>query len=115
MVKYLVVFACLLVATTLESFGDATVRIGLYNRTGITQAAVLIGGAVLLFGYGVMINVAPLPFERIVGLYIATLFCVWQTVAYVTFQKIPNLPILAGGALIVAGGLIVTFWRQQPA
>jgi small multidrug resistance family-3 protein len=70
-------------------------------------------GAALLFGYGVMLNLAPLPFERIVGLYIATLFCVWQMVAYITFKAIPSVPIFVGGALIVSGGLIVTFWRQQ--
>lgn len=113
--QYLVVLACLIAATALESFGDATVRIGLFNRTGITQLAVLFGGAILLFGYGTMLNLAPLPFERVVGLYIATLFCVWQVVAFVTFRTLPSLPILVGGALIVAGGLIVTFWRQTGA
>src|SRR5579872_3879243 len=110
--KYLIVFALLVAATTLESFGDATVRIGLYSRTGVARMAVLMGGAALLFGYGVMLNLAPLPFERIVGLYIATLFCVWQIVAFATFHAVPSPPVLFGGALIVAGGLIVTFWPQ---
>jgi small multidrug resistance family-3 protein len=112
MIKYLVVFACLLAATTLEAFGDATIRIGLFNRTGFTQVAVLVGGGLLLFGYGAMLNLAPLPFERVVGMYIATLFCVWQIVSFLTFRTLPSLPILAGGALIVAGGFVVTFWHQ---
>ncbi len=115
MTKYLVVLACLIVATAFESFGDATIRIGLFNRTGITQFAVLFGGAILLFGYGTMLNLAPLPFERVVGMYIATLFCVWQIVTFITFRTLPSLPILAGGALIVAGGLVVTFWQQTAA
>jgi hypothetical protein len=115
MLKYLLVFAFLIVATTLESFGDATVRIGLYSRASVARAPVLMGGAVLLFGYGVMLNLAPMPFERIVGLYIATLFCVWQIVAFATFRTLPSVPILVGGALIVAGGLIVTFWPQRVA
>jgi hypothetical protein len=110
--KLLLVFGFLIVATALESFGDATVRIGLYNRSGATQIAVLLGGAVLLFGYGLMLNLAPLPFARVVGLYIATLFCTWQIVTFITFGTAPSLPILVGGALIVAGGLIVTFWRH---
>jgi small multidrug resistance family-3 protein len=110
--KYLLAFGFLIVATTLESFGDATVRIGLYNRSGASQIAVLLGGGVLLFGYGVMLNLAPLPFERVVGLYIATLICTWQVVTFVTFRTVPSLPILVGGTLIVAGGLIVTFWRH---
>jgi small multidrug resistance family-3 protein len=112
MLKYLLAFGLLIVATTLESFGDATVRIGLYNRSGATQIAVLLGGGILLFGYGLMLNLAPLPFERVVGLYIATLFCIWQIITFVTFRTTPSLPILVGGALIVAGGLIVTFWRH---
>jgi small multidrug resistance family-3 protein len=115
MPKYFLAFAFLIVATTLESFGDATVRIGLYSRTGFVRAAVLTGGALLLFGYGVMLNLAPLPFARVVGLYIATLFCVWQVVTFLTFRTLPSVPILIGGALIVAGGLIVTFWPQRVA
>ena len=59
-----------------------------------------------------MLNLAPLPFERVVGLYIATLFCVWQVVTFVTFRTLPSPPILAGGTLIVAGGLVVSFWQR---
>jgi hypothetical protein len=113
MLKNLLVFALLIGATTLESFGDATVRVGLFQKTGAVKAAVLLGGGLLLFGYGVMLNLAPLPFGRIVGLYIATLFCVWQIVAFATFHTVPGIPVLVGGALIVAGGLIVTFWQTS--
>jgi small multidrug resistance family-3 protein len=113
MPKHFLAFALLIVATALESFGDATVRIGLYSRTGFGRAIVLASGTALLFGYGVMLNLAPLPFARVVGLYIATLFCVWQVVTFLTFRTLPSAPILIGGALIVAGGLIVTFWPQR--
>jgi hypothetical protein len=27
------------------------------------------------------------------------------------FRTAPTLPILVGGALVVAGGLIITFWK----
>jgi small multidrug resistance family-3 protein len=43
-------------------------------------------------------------------LYIATLFVVWQIINFVAFRSTPTLPIILGGALIVAGGIIVTFW-----
>ncbi len=109
--KYLIVFGCLFVATLAESYGDATIRIGLFERTGAPQIFTIFAGAVLLLVYGVMLNLAPLPFGRIVGLYIATLFLVWQVVAFVSFRAVPNAPILLGGALIVAGGLIVSFWK----
>jgi hypothetical protein len=111
----LVAFGVLIVATTLESFGDATVRIGLFNRSGVAQIATLLGGGILLFGYGTMLNFAPVPFERVVGLYIATLFCVWQVVSFATFRTIPSVPVFVGGALIVAGGLVVTFWQPTSA
>ena len=109
--KYLIVFACLVVATVAESLGDATIRIGLFERTGAARAAALLGGAALLAVYGVMLNLAPLPFARIVGFYIATLFLVWQVVAFATFRAVPGMPVLVGGALIVAGGLLVSFWE----
>ncbi|HEY2070386.1 MAG TPA: hypothetical protein VGG48_12590 [Rhizomicrobium sp.] len=113
MLRYLIAWLFLIGATTLESFGDATVRVGLFNRIGFTRAAVMACGGALLFGYGLMLNLAPLPFERVVGLYIATLFVVWQIVTFVTFRTPPGLPILLGGALIVAGGLVVTFWTPS--
>ncbi len=56
MLKYLTAWAFLIAATTFESFGDATVRIGLFNRAGIARAGVMLGGGVLLFGYGLMLN-----------------------------------------------------------
>jgi hypothetical protein len=109
--KFLIILACLVVATVAESFGDATIRIGLLERTGTAKLATILGGGALLLVYGVMINLAPLPFSRIVGFYIATLFLIWQLVTFAKFGTIPNAPILAGGALIVSGGLIVSFWK----
>jgi hypothetical protein len=73
----------------------------------------MIGGAALLFGYGLAVNLAPLDFGRVVGLYIATLFVVWQVINLIAFRTLPNLPIAVGGTLIIAGGLIVTFWRPE--
>ena len=112
--RFLIVLAFLIAATTLESGGDALVRSGLFGRTGLARIAVLLLGAGLLFGYGTMLNLAPQPFERVVGLYIATLFVVWQIISYVAFRAVPTPPILIGGALIILGGLIVSFWQLPP-
>ena len=102
----------LIIATTLEASGDAVLRMGLYNNyAGTLRVFLFLGAALLLFGYGLFLNLAPLEFNRIVGLYIATLFVVWQVINYFAFHTLPNLPILAGGALIIAGGAIVTFWK----
>ena len=109
----LTAFAFLLVATTLEVSGDAIVRLGIYNSVGMTRLGLMLAGAALLFGYGFSLNLAPVEFRQVVGLYIATLFVVWQIINFIVFRTSPNLPILVGGALIVVGGLIVTFWKPN--
>ncbi|HEY6451552.1 MAG TPA: hypothetical protein VIX87_03025 [Steroidobacteraceae bacterium] len=101
----------LLIATALEVSGDATVRLAIYQHTGLTRIALLLGGTVLLLGYGGFLNTAPVEFGRIVGLYIATLFIVWQIINFLVFKTAPGLPVLLGGALVLIGGLIITFWR----
>lgn len=70
-------------------------------------------GALLLFGYGYSLNLAPVEFGKIVGLYIATLFIVWQVGNYIAFRALPTLPVIVGGILVVTGGLIITFWKPQ--
>ncbi len=102
----------LLIATTLEVSGDAIIRTSIYNHTGLARTGFFILGAILLFGYGFSLNLAPLEFSQVVGLYIATLFVVWQVINYIAFRTVPNLPIIIGGILIIAGGLIVSFWKQ---
>ena len=104
----------LLVATTLEVSGDAVVRLAIYNYTGFPRLILMLMlGAPLLLGYGCSLNLAPVEFRHVVGLYIATLFVVWQFINFAFFRTLPNLPIFVGGTLVVLGGLIVTFW--QPA
>jgi hypothetical protein len=105
------IFAFLIIATTLEAFGDAIVRLGINEAAWEPRCALFLAGAFLLFGYGFSLNLAPIEFSRVVGLYIATLFVVWQIVNLIVFRTVPDLPILLGGALIIAGGFIVTFWR----
>jgi hypothetical protein len=101
----------LLVATTLEVGGDAVVRIAIYNHVGLTRIGLMLTGAALLFGYGFALNLAPVEFGRVVGLYIATLFVIWQVINLIAFRTLPSLPILVGGSLVIAGGLIITFWK----
>ena|ERR1700676_3346352 len=101
----------LLIATILEVSGDAVVRMAMYNHVGLIRLALFIGGAALLFGYGSFLNLAPLEFGQVVGLYLAILFIIWQVINYVAFRSIPTLPILLGGSLVIAGGAIITFWK----
>ncbi len=107
----LAVFGFLILATALEVFGDAIVRMGLGQQVFANRIVYFAGGAVLLFGYGLSLNTAPIEFEKVVGVYIATLFVMWQLVSFVTFRTVPSLPTLAGGGLIILGGMIVAFWH----
>lgn len=103
----------LIIATVLEVSGDAVVRTALYGHSGAARAGLFLAGAALLFGYGTFLNLAPLEFGRVVGLYIATLFVVWQVINFVAFRTLPTVPILAGGALIIAGGALITLWKPH--
>jgi small multidrug resistance family-3 protein len=101
----------LLIATLLEVSGDAVVRTAIYNHAGSARLGLFVAGATLLLGYGTFLNLAPLEFGQVVGLYIATLFVVWQVINFVAFREWPTLPVIVGGSLIIAGGALVTFWK----
>jgi hypothetical protein len=103
----------LVVATTLETSGDAVIRLAIFKYSGHLRLGLFVAGAALLFGYGTFLNLAPVEFSRVVGLYIATLFIVWQVINLIVFKTTPTLPILIGGSLIVTGGILVTFWRAH--
>ena len=105
------IFLFLITATTLETFGDAVVRMAIGQAAWLPRSALFLAGALLLFGYGLSLNLAPIDFGRVVGLYIASLFLVWQLVNLVVFRAPPGMQVWFGGALIVVGGLIVTFWE----
>jgi hypothetical protein len=105
------IFLFLIAATALETLGDAIVRLGLGETAWLPRGAFFAAGAALLFGYGLSLNLAPIEFSRVVGLYIAILFIMWQVVNLAVFRIPPAISVVAGGALIVLGGAIVTFWK----
>ena len=101
----------LIVAATLESGGDALVRTGLHSSTLATRLSYLLIGAVVLFLYGVVVNLPPWDFGRLLGVYVAMFFLVAQVINRVAFGVIPTAPIVVGGAFIIVGAMIVTFWK----
>jgi hypothetical protein len=84
----------------------------MYNHVGLVRLGLFLCGAALLFGYGSFLNLAPLDFGQVVGLYVATLFIVWQVINYIAFQSLPTMPMVLGGSLLIAGGVIITFWKS---
>ena len=106
----LVILLFLIFATAVEVTGDAIVRLGMGQQSPSMKLACFVGGGLLLFGYGYALNSAPIEFEKVVGIYIATLFVMWQVISFAFFRHVPTTPIVLGGSLIVIGGLIVAFW-----
>jgi small multidrug resistance family-3 protein len=104
----------LIAATGLEVTGDALIRKGLYDHAGLWRVGLFLAGMALLTGYGTFLNLAPLEFGQVVGLYIATLFVMWQAINFLIFRTVPTVPILLGGLMIVAGGLVVSFLKPAP-
>jgi small multidrug resistance family-3 protein len=104
----------LIAATGLEVTGDALIRKGLYDHAGAWRIGLFVIGIALLAGYGTLLNLAPLEFGQVVGLYVATLFVMWQLINFVIFRTVPTMPICLGGAMIVAGGLVVSFMKAAP-
>src|SRR4051812_14496010 len=103
----------LIIATSLEVSGDAIIRKCIYNHTGAARIAFASLGMIMLFGYGLFLNLAPVEFGKIVGLYIATLFVMWQVISYISFKTVPSLPVIIGGFLVLSGGLIVLFFEYE--
>jgi small multidrug resistance family-3 protein len=98
--------ALLVLSALLEVGGDAGIRSGLQGK----QAGFVLG-SVLLIAYGFVVNLSKLDFGKLMGLYIAIFFIVSQVIALLVFKEKLNPPTLVGGALIVAGGCVLTFWR----
>ena len=94
--------AILVLAAALEVGGDALVRVGLRGPVYWLAA-----GGLVLFAYGVLVNLSGLDFNRLMGIYIAVFFVVSQVISFIFFKQIPDDRILLGGGFIVTGGLLI--------
>ena len=106
------VLTFVIVATIFEAVGDAVMRIALklpYALPG--RIALFALASVLLAMYGLFLNLAPVEFATVTGVYLASLFIVFQIVNYLFFRHTPSPGVLVGGAFIVAGAGIIYFWK----
>ncbi len=101
----------LMICTAMESLGDSIIRRALGESTNLHRFLMFCCAGVLLFLYGLFLNLAPIDFNKVVGLYIAVLFMVWQITSYIVFGSTPNIQTLVCGGLIVVGGVLFTFWK----
>ena len=100
----------LFLAAVLEAGGDALVRYGLRAPALPARLALFALGGMVLFLYGYVVNTPGWDFGRLLGLYVVFFFVVAQAIAWLAFDQLPGRPLLAGGALIVAGGAIISIW-----
>ncbi|MFT2093850.1 hypothetical protein ACMS1Z_04055 [Acidiphilium multivorum] len=104
------ILALLAAAATLEVGGDALMRAALHHH-GLARAPFLAAGILVLAAYGLVVNLGPWDFGRVLGVYVVLFFLAAQLVNWLGFGLRPSPPILLGGALICAGGLVMTLWR----
>lgn len=107
----LIALLTLALAALLEAGGDAVVRTGLHSQTSAKRIGLIVLGGFVLTTYGVVVNTPSWDFGRLLGVYVALFFVAAQIINLLAFHVQPGTPVLVGGTLIVAGGLLMTFWH----
>jgi hypothetical protein len=106
------ILAYLVGATIFEAVGDAVMRVALrYPYALPGRIALFALASVLLTCYGLFLNLAPVEFATVTGIYLASLFIAFQIVNYLFFRHIPSAGVLLGGSFILAGAAIIYFWK----
>ena len=98
-------------STILEAIGDAVIRMSLHSGALAARIGLFAVGATLLTAYGTTLNLAPVDFGTITGIYVALVFVSFQVSNYIFFKAVPHTSTLVGGAFILVGGTIVYIWR----
>ena len=97
----------LFVSALLEAGGDAIVRRGLHASSALNRALLFLAGGLVLFLYGYVVNRPPWDFGKLLGVYVVFFFVVAQAIGWFAFGQVPSRGVWIGGALIVAGGVVV--------
>lgn len=105
------IFLFVAVATIFEASGDAVIRMGLHGTSLAARIGLFFLGSVLLTLYGTSLNLAPVEFASVTGIYLAMLVVAFQVANYFFFHVTPGSGVLVGGSLVIAGGFIIYFWR----
>jgi small multidrug resistance family-3 protein len=94
-----------LAAAVLEVGGDAVVRKGMRGG-GIAFMAL---GFVMLGTYGVVVNLVPWDFSKLLGVYVAIFAAVSVLAGRFLFHEAVPVSTWVGIAIIILGGLVVQF------
>jgi drug/metabolite transporter superfamily protein YnfA len=98
----------LFLAAALEAGGDALVRTGMQRNILGQRVALFVVAAMVLFAYGWTVNAPPWDFGKLIGVYVVFFFVIAQLISWLIFRHTPSVTVLLGGALIIAGGLVVS-------
>jgi len=101
----------LLLAAVLEASGDAIVRSALHTSSAWLRVLLFLAGAGVLLAYGCVVNAPPWEFGRLIGLYVVFFFVTAQIISWLFFHQPPSRPVWLGGALIIAGGVVILWMR----
>src|SRR5260221_12375171 len=99
------ILAYVVAATIFEAVGDAVMRVALRAPYALASF--------LLTLYGLFLNLAPVEFATVTGIYLASLFIAFQIVNFLFFRHFPSAGVLFWGPFIVAGAAIIYFWNRQ--
>jgi drug/metabolite transporter superfamily protein YnfA len=98
----------LLFAAVLEAGGDAVIRTGMHAHETWRRALLFGAATIILFLYGWTVNSPPWDFGRLLGLYVVFFFVIAQLISWLVFRETPSATVLAGGTLIIAGGIVIS-------
>jgi drug/metabolite transporter superfamily protein YnfA len=98
----------LLFAAALEAGGDAVIRTGMHAHETWRRALLFGVATIILFLYGWTVNSPPWDFGRLLGLYVVFFFVIAQLISWLVFRDTPSVTVLAGGTLIIAGGIVIS-------
>ena len=98
----------LLFAAVLEAGGDAVIRTGIHSHEPWRRVLLFGAGAIVLFLYGWTVNSPPWDFGKLLGLYVVFFFVIAQLISWLIFKETPSAMVLAGGSLIIAGGIVIS-------
>lgn len=104
---YKIIFL-LFIAACLELLGDASIAHGLHHLKGWARLAFCGGGGLILFLYGMIVNLSSWDFGRVLGIYIVFFFIMAQCISCFMTRSYPPASTLLAGFLIVLAGIILT-------
>lgn len=104
--------AFIVLATLFEAVGDAVMRLALKTPLALPGRVGLFALASLLLAlYGLFLNLPPVEFATVTGVYLASLFLAFQLVNYIFFRHVPTPSVMLGGLFILVGATIIYVWN----